>query len=481
MAQSSKQAAVKNNNKISQKVPENPSAPNKFGLIGLALIGVVLVLILFGFVNFYLGLAVFFVFIFYFFFRRHTWMLLLLAAPSLVFGQILAFNVSADWAYEMSLAEVLLLAAGCLLVLDLLFRPLQTKIKVNQVVLALMVYLILTLLSFFEIEVFRYYIYSAKIVTFALLSYLLAYNYLDSARKIKYFLYSLAITGIILSGQIFYKFYELRFTSKIFFERNFIVIPTGPLALVSAILVLLVPILLATFFSFNKNDKGRIIIFLSFIVCLLGSFLTLGKGALLSLAIGLVYLLIVKIKEKRLASVLFGGLFVIILYLFFSFYFTGLFTRLGRLFVDSSTQFRVLEYQAAWKLIKENPWFGLGAGQQLFYYGRVLAAGYKELANNYLIQSMLDLGALGLAAMLFIIVSLAKNARRVLAQAGNSVYGVLAAGFAASMIVALINGLVEVTIFAMSYGIIFWLLAGAFGSLENLKKYEEDISHRNQL
>jgi O-antigen ligase len=217
---------------------------------------------------------------------------------------------------------------------------------------------------------------------------------------------------------------------------------------------------------------------LAFVISLLAAFLTLGKGALLSLAIGLIYLLVIKIKEKRLASVLFGGLFVIILYLFFSFYFTGLFSRLGRFFVDSSTQFRVLEYQAAWKLIKAHPWFGLGAGQQLLYYGRVLAADYKELANNYLIQAMLDLGVLGLAAILFVIGALVRNARRIMAQAGSA-YGVLAVGFVASMIVALINGLVEVTFFAMSYGIIFWLLAGTFASLENSKNYEKDFGHRN--
>ena len=416
--------------------------------------------------------------IFFFFFQRHAWLLLLLAPPVLIFGQIISFDVAANWTYEMSLAELLILAVAVLFALDGIFRLKNFKIKTNQVVLALLVYLVLTLLSFWEIESFRYFIYSAKIVAFAFLSYFLAYNYFDSARKMKYFLYSLAVTAIILSCQIFYKFYELKFTTKIFFERNFIVIPTGPLALVSAILVLLVPLLLAAYFTFAKNDKGRIVIFLAFIISLLAAFLTLGKGALISLAIGLAYLLIIKIKEKRLAAVLFGGLFVIILYLFFSFYFTGLFSRLGRFFVDTSTQFRVLEYQADWKLIQVHPWFGLGAGQQLLYYGRVLASGYKELANNYLIQSMLDLGVIGLAAMLFIVGFLFRNARRVISKAGSN-YGVLAAGFVASMIVAFFNGLVEVTFFAMSYGIIFWLLAGAFGNLENSKDYEKDFGHRN--
>jgi O-antigen ligase len=478
MAINSKQEAKKFNTKLVKPQSEKPAALDKFGLIGLAGVGVVLILTLFGFLNFYIGLAVFFVFIFYFFFRSHIWLLLLLASPALILGQIIRFEVTSTWIYEMSLSELLILAVAALFVLDGIFRLRHFKIKANQVVLALLVYLVLTLLSFWEIESFRYFIYGAKIIVFAFLAYFLSYNYFDSARKIKYFIYSLAVTALILSGQIFYKFYELKFTTKIFFERNFIIIPTGPLALVSAILVLLVPLLLAAYFTFSKNDKGRIILFLAFVISLLAAFLTLGKGALLSLAIGLIYLLVIKIKEKRLASVLFGGLFVIILYLFFSFYFTGLFSRLGRFFVDSSTQFRVLEYQAAWKLIKAHPWFGLGAGQQLLYYGRVLAADYKELANNYLIQAMLDLGVLGLAAILFVIGALVRNARRIMAQAGSA-YGVLAVGFVASMIVALINGLVEVTFFAMSYGIIFWLLAGTFASLENSKNYEKDFGHRN--
>ena len=84
MAINSEKEAKKFANKSVKPQAEEPAALDKFGLIGLALVGVVLILTLFGFLNFYIGLAVFFVFIFYFFFRPHTWLLLLLAPPALI-------------------------------------------------------------------------------------------------------------------------------------------------------------------------------------------------------------------------------------------------------------------------------------------------------------------------------------------------------------------------------------------------------------
>jgi hypothetical protein len=47
----------------------------------------------------------------------------------------------------------------------------------------------------------------------------------------------------------------------------------------------------------------------------------------------------------------------------------------------------------------------------------------------------------------------------------------LAFGFIAALIVSLINGLAEVTFFALPYGIIFWSIMGIF---YNLEKYGEN-------
>ncbi len=433
-----------------------------------------LFLIIFNLANLYTILAVIFLFGGYFFLRDYIWFLLILALPALALGQFINFPITANWVYEATLSEVLLIVAALIFFIDKFINGKVSEIKINSLLFLLFIYLIFSALSFFHIIDFRLYIFGLKLIAFSFLAYFLALNLLTRKNKIKYFIYSLSATVLILAGQLVIKFYQMGWSTKFFFERNFITIPLGPIATTAAILVLILPIILSHYFHLNNQEKIKPFMFLIFICGSLAVFLTLGKAAILSLLIGVFYLFI-KIKEKRVIIVLTMLAFMILSFIFFSSFFTGLYERISATLVDVNSQFRILEYQTGWKLVSDNFWLGVGPGQQLYYFKKMLNYETAQLVNNFFLQAWIDLGLIGLALVFFMFIKIIKQAK-VLAKKIKNHNLIIYYGFTAALLASLANGLVEVTFFALSYGIIFWAIIGVLYNLEN---YEKTFGHND--
>jgi len=161
-------------------------------------------------------------------------------------------------------------------------------------------------------------------------------------------------------------------------------------------------------------------------------------------------------------------LFVTSSFIFLNSFFEGLFFRISHVFIDVSSKFRLLELRMDINLIENNFWTGVGSGQQIIYYSRNLFPGYKQLVNNFFLQTFIDLGVLGISTAFLMIITIWKKIKKIMKnknQFNNPIYY----GFIASMIAVLINGQVEVTLFALPYGIIFWMLLGVFSNLSSYK------------
>jgi hypothetical protein len=410
--------------------------------------------------------------ILYLFFKNYLWVLLVISVPGLIFGKILNISITANWIYEARLAEVLILMSALLFILDILFGDASRKIKINSLSVLLYTYLLFSLYSYQGIVDFRYFIFGLKVATYGFLAYFLALNLINSKKKIIAFLYGLSLTSLILSLQIFFKFYEMGFSSAFFFERSTILIPIGPIATTAAILAFLSPLNLAFYYYLDKTNKFKPFIFLCFAISFLAVFLTLGKGAILSLLIGL-FFIFVKLKEKRTSFILFVLLFLSLVYFIFNPFLVGLFERIKYVFIDRNTDFRIKEYTTGWKIIKNNLIFGIGTGQQLSYFKKLLNMETSNLVNNFFLQSMIDLGIIGLSLIFLLLLSIIKKTKKIFKSfldKSNKNY-FLAIGFASSLIIAFLNGLVEVTFFALPYAIIFWLSLGVF---ENINFNLED-------
>ena len=453
-------------------------AENKQKLIKLLMLTVLplLFLIIFNLANLYVILAIFFLFFGYLFLRNYLWLFLILALPALAFGQFINFPVAANWVYEASLSEILIIGAAMLFFIDKFINGRLSRIKTNSLLFLLFIYLMLSVISYYHIIDFRLYIFGLKLIAFSFLAYFLSLNLIDEKPKIIALVYGLAALTLILAGQLFIKFYQIGWSSKFFFARNLITIPLGPIALAAAILVLILPIILGFYFYSDNSNQAKPFLFLIFLTGALALFLTLGKAAIASLALGLFYLFI-KLKNKRVVFILALAIFMILSFVFFNSFFSGLYERLGNIFIDVNSEFRILEYKTGWKLISDNFWLGAGAGQQLYYFKKMLNFETAQLVNNFFLQALIDLGLAGLILAFFMLIKIIKQAVGLAGKIKNNNL-IIYYGFIAALLAGLANGLVEVTFFALSYGIIFWAIVGA---LYNLDKYEKISSHNNQL
>ncbi|MCU0679448.1 MAG: O-antigen ligase family protein [Planctomycetes bacterium] len=393
-------------------------------------------------------------------FKDKAWILLVLAAPTLALGQVIYIPVTTGWVYEARAAELVLVLVAAVYGLYIFFNSKADEVKADKLALLLGVYLLFSLASLAYIVDFRLYIFGLKIVVYSFLAYFLGLNLVDTPHKIRWFLGGMAATAVVLSVQLFWKFYETGWSSKFFFERTTIMIPIGPVATTAAILSLLIPIILGFYLSERHASKTRPFIFLALTLSVLAVFLTLGKAAIASLLVGL--LLIFWHTKNKIPFLLFLGWFTLSAYFVFNPYFTGLFERVKTTLIDVNTQFRVTEIKTAWHVIQSHPVLGVGAGQQLLYFKKLLNQEVGQQVNNYFLQTLVDLGLIGLTLGILIFEQIAHKTFTLLKRRRTAI---LAVGFGAGVLVAFLNGLAEVTIFALPYAIVFWLLFGVMNNL----------------
>lgn len=434
--------------------------PKLLGLFLIAL-GVFIDLLFFDFLSLYVLGGILVLYIAYLF-KEKIWFLLVLAPPSLILGSFLHFPVTPTWTYEAYLAEIFILLVFAVLILEKVLGQKSFEIKKDWILGGLSAYLLVSLLSYWEIIDFRLFVYGLKLIVIFLLAYLVSLNYLSSQKRLKYFLYSLTFTSLAITLQIFYKFYEVGLSLDFFLNRNDILIALGPIATSVAVLVMILPALLGLYF--REEGKLKPFILMIFLLGSLAVFLSLGKAAVISLFLALFYIF-GKYREKRIVLGLVFSVFVLLAFTFLHSFFEGLVFRVSRVFVDVSSQFRLQELKVCFDLIQDNFWTGVGAGQQMIYYSRQLFPGYEQLVNNFFLQSFIDLGVVGLGLAVFIFYAIFKKVKEI-GKKINAFNQPLFWGLVASLIAVLINGQVEVTLFALPYGIIFWLLAGSLDAFK---------------
>ena len=404
----------------------------------------------------------------FFFLKDFLWLAPILALPALTLGEALKFELTPYWHYDYTVAEAILLLALAVFLLDKLLNADLARLRFDRISFFLLLYFAIAASSFWQIIDLHYYLFGLKAIFFSFVGYLLASNLVDSKAKLRIFLYSLTATLLILAIQIFFKFYQLGFSEKFFFERKLIILPLGPLATVASIIALLLPVVFV-FFLAEKKLQAKALILPIFCFGFFALFLSLGKAAILACLVAFTYLFfrLKKIRGYFLIVIILGAVLGAI---YLAPLASGLAMRIKTTFVDVNTQFRVLEYRTASRLISDHLLFGVGAGQQLYFFKKLMNFDTSELVNNFFLQALLDFGLIGLASVTMVFISVISKASHILRQARGASM-ILACGLIAMLLASFITGVLEVTFFALPYAIIFWLTTG---SLINLKFYGND-------
>lgn len=128
----------------------------------------------------------------------------------------------------------------------------------------------------------------------------------------------------------------------------------------------------------------------------------------------------------------------------------------------------------------ERPFFGIGLGNFLQVHGRRLEyeggfvyQGFPHVHNFYL-QAALDYGFLGLAGLFFLIVVLARAARRSLHRLRGTPLAGPALGLAFGLLAHALHGLVDSVSLGSKAGIVPWTFAGLLVGLDRLAARERE-------
>lgn len=400
-----------------------------------------------------IGLALFL--IFYILANQYAWLLMVFAPLGLLLGTIINLEIRPNWIYEISLGEICIIAAFATLILDTLFNIRQKKLLITKTGWFLIIYSLFATASVAYVRDYELYVAGLKVLVLSIMAYVSAVNLLETRYKVKALLLSLSVFSALLALQIVFILFRAGFSPAIFFDRSSITLPFGPLALVAAMLAFLLPLIFSLYFEFNKKSSIAFWALLIFGIGAMAVFVSLGKAAAMSLVIGLLFLFW-RFKEQRIIITLSLLFFITVGSLTLTPYVQGFWERLTRFSVDATTTFRVEEYKVARQIITDNPIFGIGVGEQLNQYRRLLHPEYGQLANNYILQAGMDLGIIGMFLYLLIIISVLVLIFRLNRKRSSS----LIWGITAAILAAGINGLFEVTVFAFQYAIIFWLVVG---------------------
>jgi O-antigen ligase len=425
----------------------------KFARVVFLLVLFMSVILYFNLTNYYLFAGIIITALAYAVLRKNLWVLIALSLPALTLGQFIFIPITYSWVYEASLSEILIVLAAIVFFLDIYIVGGIKKIKFDALFFALALYSILGLLSYFYIENLTLFVAGLKAPVYSALAYFLALNTINTPDKRRWAYVSLAALAAILSAQIFHTFYSMGFSSSFFYDRSNIRIPFGAIALVAALLAMVLPSVMADFFARAKEGRKKILVLIAFAMGATALFSMLGKAAIISFFFGLSYFFF---KQKRFRQIyIFSSILGLILFfLLFSPLFNAFIERARTAFVDKNLSFRVEEYAVDIQIIKEHPFLGLGSGQQLHEYELRLFPDYRNFANNFIMQAALDYGTAGIIAVSVLIFAFGLKLKKMRKS-------FLATGLAASTLAAFMNGMAEVTFFALPYAIVFWVMVGS--------------------
>lgn len=248
-----------------------------------------------------------------------------------------------------------------------------------------------------------------KMSIFFLIVYIL-FTLIKNEKYVKYYLYALIITAVIMSISTLYNLYISQAVIFDFSVKSYTRISglVSNMNSIAGFYAISIPILYALFYQTNIKRNKLIIIFALFAI-IVGLLLSLSRASILSVIISTAFFLY--IVDKKVLKQLFLCLFFIIIIIFSLKDFSEIIAVIFR-FEDGLSQ-RDHLWQISMEMFKDNPIFGIGPGSykyEMFNYFPVMLDSWRgivlidlhhitqgsNLSHSYYLFLMSDLGVFGL-------------------------------------------------------------------------------------
>lgn len=248
--------------------------------------------------------------------------------------------------------------------------------------------------------------------------------------------------------------------------------------LLAGYLLLILPIGIFLPFEIKVNLLSKALFFTGAIFILCCIIFTGSRGGYLGLITGTIYgmfvLLNSLLKQKSIVNRTFTTIIIasgvgVAFYLLLTFMFPNLQDRIATIFSfrDYSTNnFRINIWSSCLNMLKDNWIIGIGPGNVTFRlaYGIYMISGFDALAAyNIFLEIAIETGIIGFLAVIFIFI-LSFIKLHYLYWEKKSI---LALGVLISLIMILVQGMVDTVLFRPQIFVPFWLLLASIGKLES--------------
>ncbi len=182
-------------------------------------------------------------------------------------------------------------------------------------------------------------------------------------------------------------------------------------------------------------------------------------------------------KLKTLLYKLYGGICALgVLCILFS---TSIKARILSIFAmrgDSSTSFRFNVYQSSLQMFKDNPFLGIGVGNQNFRetYGLYMKTGYDALsAYNIYLETAVESGIFALIAFIAFLVFLIKGAVKTILTSQNIDKVIILTIALSSITGILLHGFVDTIFFRPQLQFVFWMMVAVIRTFAKFDVVED--------
>jgi putative inorganic carbon (HCO3(-)) transporter len=216
------------------------------------------------------------------------------------------------------------------------------------------------------------------------------------------------------------------------------------------------------FFHETKNKNKKRFYFVSLLAILASIYFTFSYGSWIAIVFGILVYFLLK-NSLNMARLRFWPIFGIIIFLALGFLFSRQkFTNFVENTPRSSTASRVMIYQSSFKILKDNPFFGIGPGnfqnkylEYQKYFPPYLEWAVPEPHNLYL-AFWLQSGLIGLIGFISLIIFWLKNSFQNVRQKNSC--SNLAVLLFAIMISILVYGIYDTPIWKNDLAFVFWII-----------------------
>lgn len=296
---------------------------------------------------------------------------------------------------------------------------------------------------------------------------------IKTGEEIKYFIITLIVWGIILAFIEFFILYTIGGTSaglmKLFLTKNLLATSWGRSNYLAAFYVLIIPLTMG--YMYLATTKSSKIIFSIILVIMFSAvMLTLSRGGILSLLVG-VFLLLPRLVKPRtfipiFLLVVLIGVIVALNPLTFV-----VFEGLGKVDKSFSYMTRLNFYEDVWKTFLNYPITGIGLGN-LGYYAKFKIAGSAS-AHNLVLGLLGETGIIGtilfLTTLIGVFIKISKNYLRET----NEKIKLFTWAFISSFTGVLVHSMMEPNFEGFQFSVMLWSSIAVFLKITDLDESEK--------